>query len=1304
MIAPGLVVTCAHVVADTVASLPAVVPGQVVALGLEVTLEPLRESYVRDRDSGLDLVLLRITDTPRAPGEALQPVLTSQVAEIGDGLWTFGHPVGNFHPGQSATLRYQGTDLRSDRPDAPWLPRAAGLATEGCSGSAVINTRTGAVCGMLSTSDRYGSVHLVPVAEILARCPEGAEQAALYGAWPRTLTDSQLEAAGWRSPTPKLLAYLNAAADVADRAHPYPVIEGEPPSSLSIVYVRQFAGRDAPAEETNDEKEKDGQSGSAVQGAEESQKLHASRSASERIRAEELFELGKDVVLVGAPGAGKSSLLRHAVTELAHRWSLARDWSEERRRPGVVPVRVEAREFLADKGALAIIAQAGKGELSAPSVTGWPTHWFDRAPVPGARWLVLVDGLDEAGGPRDRSRVLQKIADLREMPSVGDHFRFLVATRPLPASELPGDMVLFDLLPLDPAQLPDFAGGWFMALGLEDAAGAVPRFMDRLNSSGMSEPARTPLMAAMLCQLFAADQNKPLPRGRTAVYRQFVEEILNGQSWSRRKVLSPQVRDAALRSHGPEGVNALQAVRAKLDDLIGHLAFARHEGRSGSAVQLLAEACACPKAMKERIWADLLALALPEFLRDCGLLVQRRKDFVFIHQTFAEYLVASRIANNDRLSQKEFRRFFGCDPRLPAWALRLSRVSEPAATSVARFLIDAWEHEGQRGLHQALRLVAKRQAGAMFISTLVDDGAEIDDAVRKSATSALHSAARNGDHGAAVALARIGDPRGAEILAAAARVSADRAGVRLQAACGLADLGDIRGMATLRMLAADATGPECVGAAEELVRRADPGGADALLRLARDPTANRGTWVDAARALDRLGLPGGIEALMARMLDKGEPFPARLAAAQQLVDSGAPGVAEPLADMVREDLQFGDRLDALRLLGKLRSDSGEAVRAAELLAVLADDNGLPAEVLMAAAEQLGDHDRRARAYYTAAMDPTANTSVRLRALGMVPNKADGHVTDILLPVLVNPRARVMDRRAAAQLLPPTSLRQTEIQLALRSLLTSLSAKDRLALVKQLAPERPGGKHMPSGSSEAPLWWYDMVCDVVVDRSQTESERRRLMEVLKHRGAQNHLTALARSADVPGALRLVAAREAMALAASHGPSTEEKPWAVRDAALLLSQRTAALAVIVWYVATPVVRRMPSTLHNLARGAGSVAEQCLYLLVRLPFLALVGVLPIVVAVAANAFGAACLAETPPADWKLRVYCALTVLLIIALYRGASAFAGTSHRGSKVLLWGFLLAAALGLLRAPGLPGLNAMGDYLVAVIPWDGEPKA
>ncbi|WP_369373019.1 trypsin-like peptidase domain-containing protein [Streptomyces sp. cg36] len=1163
VVAPGLVATCAHVL-GAATSLPAAVRGHVVALGREFTLEPVRDSYVLDRDSGLDLVLLRVTESPPGLGAALEPVLTSPVTEINDELWTYGHPVGGFNSGQSTTLRCVGTDRRSDLPGAPWLPHVVGRAKAGCSGSAVINTRTGAVCGMLSTSDRHESAHLVPVAEILARCPQGAEEAALHGPWPLALTEDQLAAADWRIPSPLLLDYLDTAADVADRAHPYPVIDGRTPSSLSIVYVRQFAGRTAPAETDADATTGADPSGDPERATGEGSRQHRpGPSEHQRIRADELFGLGQDILLVGAPGAGKSSLLRHAVTELAHRWHAEKD------RPGVVPVRVEAKEFLKGDTPLAVIARTATTEVLAASVSGWPPHWFERAPVRGARWLVLVDGLDEAGGPQERSRVLEKIADLRRNPAVGDHYRFLVATRPLPTREQPPRMRRFDLLPLDPRQLPDFASSWFAALELTDLDRCVRRFMGRLASSGMAEPARTPLMAAMLCQLFAVDQDKPLPRGRTAVYRRFVGEILGGQRWSRSKALPPELHKAAVRSHGSTGPAALEAVRNEL-----------------------------------------------------------------------------------------------------------------------------------RGLHEVLRMVARRPRGATLISTLIDDGAEIDEPARRSATTVLHSAARNGDHNAAIALARTGDPRGAALLLRAATAQDSAADTQLDAVCALADLGDPRGTDLLRERTADAGDPGCVRAAEELIRRTGLDG-EVLVRLARDRSAPPATRKNAVRALDRLGLPGGTEALKARLTDTRETAEARLAAARELIVSEIPGVAGPLADLVRADLPDGQRHEALQLLTTAGRSRKEAAHVSRLLEDLAADHGLPSELRFAVVQSLARPKYRSLVHRAVVEDQKAPGALRLKALKELPDLIDDHDMDILLPVLADPAATLADRSTAARLLPPGALRHGAVQLALAALLKAhaLPHEDRLALVSHLAPEhqQPRAQQGPADAAKDASWWYDTVCELVRDAALPDPQRRRLMEELKSRGGGGRLAELALSAGLPGVLRLVAAREAIEAATRDRAGTQDRPWSARDAALRVSRRLASTAVFVWDTAAPVARKVPSALSAVKNAI----RQVLGLFLRLPFLALLAGLPFMIAVVANAYAAACVAETPPADWKLRVYFAVAAVVITALYLGASELAETAPRARRMLLWGLAAGAALGLLRAPGVPALNAMGDYLVGVVPWDGH---
>ena len=100
----------------------------------------------------------------------------------------------------------------------------------------------------------------------------------------------------------------------------------------------------------------------------------------------------------------------------------------------------------------------------------WGPEFFRDPPLPGIRWLVLIDGLDEITDPVRRRTVLNMLAGVRESDP-GGHYRFVIATRPLPDLELTGvvlgpNVLRYELLPLSGEQLPDFAKGWFTALGL----------------------------------------------------------------------------------------------------------------------------------------------------------------------------------------------------------------------------------------------------------------------------------------------------------------------------------------------------------------------------------------------------------------------------------------------------------------------------------------------------------------------------------------------------------------------------------------------------------------------------------------------------------------------------------------------------------------------------------------------------------------------------------------------------------------------------------------------------------------------
>jgi len=167
-VAPGVVVTCAHVVAPCLDDLPEEVHGLTTSGG-RLRLRASGSAYMRD-DRGLDIAFLRTAGDGNLSD--LPYVLLSPRIEVGDEVWTYGHPEGRFRGGQPASFKYEGCS-RPDIGGGIELMRLRGTPVgPGFSGSAVANRRTGAVCGMLCTSDRAGSAHMLPAHEIIARCAD----------------------------------------------------------------------------------------------------------------------------------------------------------------------------------------------------------------------------------------------------------------------------------------------------------------------------------------------------------------------------------------------------------------------------------------------------------------------------------------------------------------------------------------------------------------------------------------------------------------------------------------------------------------------------------------------------------------------------------------------------------------------------------------------------------------------------------------------------------------------------------------------------------------------------------------------------------------------------------------------------------------------------------------------------------------------------------------------------------------------------------------------------------------------------
>jgi formylglycine-generating enzyme required for sulfatase activity len=329
------------------------------------------------------------------------------------------------------------------------------------------------------------------------------------------------------------------------------------------------------------------------------------------------------LVIVGDPGAGKTTFLRH----IAYLWTSAlldahadgllfpifiriselvehiRHYREQADRPSAQDSPAWLIDFLNTRN----------NDLN------WGLHReFFREKLANGSSILLLDGLDEAPGQSERDFVTRlfenAIAAYRQC-------RFVVTTRPLAFSGLAGFETV-QIEPLEPPAIEKFLEHWSRGLFPENAASAN-RHLGELREAlrarvEIRRMARNPVMLTALAVVHWNERR--LPEQRADLYESIV-------TWLAR------AREKRQGRASPE----------RCLTLLQHLALAMQNHPKGRQVQV------------EKGWAaDLLAPQFPDraaalaFLEqeevDSGIIVSRGAEVRFWHLTFQEYLAARAIA------------------------------------------------------------------------------------------------------------------------------------------------------------------------------------------------------------------------------------------------------------------------------------------------------------------------------------------------------------------------------------------------------------------------------------------------------------------------------------------------------------------------------------------------------------------------------------------------------------------------------------------------------------------------------------
>lgn len=393
-------------------------------------------------------------------------------------------------------------------------------------------------------------------------------------------------------------------------------------------------------------------------------RLMAPRTALELIRHEPAL------VLLGDPGSGKSTVLRHLALGFAHARLSAGEaevqldpelaWAGPLPLPILVQLRRFAEELTAPADSADPLLRHLERVLAGDRLAALARHLMARLEEGSA--VVLLDGLDEVADDTRRAWASQAAALFQ---SRFPRSRVVLTSRIYAYREpclLPAPFRVVTLQPLTEEAQDAFLARWYRAallqgselIGDEQTRAADERSRELIQALGrrprLREIAGNPLLLTMIALVH--QQRFRLPQQRAELYRECLLVLL--EQWEQRRA------DGARA-----GLAAELGVRDDIDRLalIQPVAYELQErGREEASHR---EVCAwlLPRFLElaenngERA-KDLIGRFLSFLEGRSGLLIARdiKERYAFPHKTFQEYLVARELIASAQLLEEVRRR------------------------------------------------------------------------------------------------------------------------------------------------------------------------------------------------------------------------------------------------------------------------------------------------------------------------------------------------------------------------------------------------------------------------------------------------------------------------------------------------------------------------------------------------------------------------------------------------------------------------------------------------------------------------
>ncbi|MGF1460174.1 MAG: NACHT domain-containing protein [Leptolyngbyaceae cyanobacterium] len=355
-------------------------------------------------------------------------------------------------------------------------------------------------------------------------------------------------------------------------------------------------------------------------------RLQAAQPHPEAIDGVEIAHQTHKALLLGKPGSGKTTFLKH----------LANQCIAGQYQPQSIPIFVTLRHDLANIEAASHPGWALYRHIQRLGQSAGLTDDQIRLLLSQGRFLLLLDGLDEV--PKDRfDDVLQ---DIQNFSQTYPENACLLTNRL--TSEIPyfSGFLNIEIDDFCLAQIEQFVRQWFIAnVGdRQQAEQKIALFLDAIDQAEngpIKELLTTPILLSLLCSVFLGRSS--FPKNRAKLYQSGLDILLTKWDQSRGIQRAQIYQELSV----PEKLKLLGKIAASTFEREQY--FFEKTELAEIIVNYLIESEVSTAQDLESLYAESEAIIHSIQLQH-GLIVERAKDiYSFSHLTFQEYLTARKI-------------------------------------------------------------------------------------------------------------------------------------------------------------------------------------------------------------------------------------------------------------------------------------------------------------------------------------------------------------------------------------------------------------------------------------------------------------------------------------------------------------------------------------------------------------------------------------------------------------------------------------------------------------------------------------